>query len=516
MGGDMAQDPSGWLVSLRGLDVADPTLAAKLDEYRQVAAWSADAHVPEAVRAYLAKRAARLAGEIVVVWAERGGQVELRPESAAPAPVTLHVPTPPVALSSPPSLVVVERPTAPERPFGERAPSRTANAERPEGQPSAFGAAPAPAMGPPAAVDALARLKHHLESGGGAEPEPEPIEWGPQLTRILGGLSPGRDDEAELDRVHAVVGECQTWVIFPPDVQRGLIAHTAARLRILQERGMRDRRIDQAFLTLTAYSARERPGFVIGLNRTHKPVRGAWQDDADNYWDRLVSYLPSEDTPSPNHEKILANLEKLVREIEFAPVAARSAVASQTIREFRTALESGISARDPRLVRLAAPFVEQLQSREFRNLRRAIREEQEAANEPEEAEASTEEVYLPPEWGWWGRTKGRRALMIGGSPRELNRARLEKVFGFSSLEWLPAEHRRNSLVSVRNRVRAGGVDVVLILRSFVGHDADEIILPACRETGVDWVHVDQGYGVVRVRQAIERFLDPSEPARAAP
>jgi hypothetical protein len=506
MGGDMAQDPSGWFVSLRGLDMADPTLAAKLEEHRQVAAWAADPHVPEPVRAYLAKRAARVAAEVVAAWAERGGQVDLRPETAAPAPVPLHAPAP-VAVTSPPSLVIVERPAAPERPAYVDRP------QRPEPQPTAFTAAPA---GPPAAVDALARLKQHLESGGAAEPEPEPIEWGPQLTRILGGLSPGKDDEAELDRVHAVVGECQTWVIFPPDVQRGLIAHTAARLRILQERGMRDRRIDQAFLTLTAYSARERPGFVIGLNRTHKPVRGTWQDDADNYWDRLVSYLPTEDTPSPNHEKILANLEKLVREIEFAPVAARSAVASQTIREFRTALESGISARDPRLVRLAAPLVEQLQSREFRNLRRAIREEQEAANEPEDAEATTEEVHLPPEWGWWGRTKGRRALMIGGSPREPNRARLEKVFGFSSLEWLPAEHRRNSLVSVRNRVRAGGVDVVLILRSFVGHDADEIILPACRETGVDWVHVDQGYGVVRVRQAIERFLDPSEPARAAP
>jgi hypothetical protein len=34
------------------------------------------------------------------------------------------------------------------------------------------------------------------------------------------------------------------------------------------------------------------------------------------------------------------------------------------------------------------------------------------------------------------------------------------------------------------------------------------LLPACRERGIDWVHVEQGYGTARVRAAIERFLDP--------
>ncbi|HNH49638.1 MAG TPA: hypothetical protein PKY30_21520, partial [Myxococcota bacterium] len=69
----------------------------------------------------------------------------------------------------------------------------------------------------------------------------------------------------------------------------------------------------------------------------------------------------------------------------------------------------------------------------------------------------------------------------------------------------------NSLQTVRDRVRAGKVDLVIMLGAFVGHDADDVILPACRDRGVDWVHVDKGYGIVRIRHAIERFLDPSPP-----
>ena len=82
------------------------------------------------------------------------------------------------------------------------------------------------------------------------------------------------------------------------------------------------------------------------------------------------------------------------------------------------------------------------------------------------------------------------------------RQRIQRVFQFSELEWYPAEFRRNPLQTVRERVKAGKVDFVIILGAFVGHDADEIVLAACKERGVDCVHVDKGYGVSRIRASI--------------
>lgn len=39
-----------------------------------------------------------------------------------------------------------------------------------------------------------------------------------------------------------------------------------------------------------------------------------------------------------------------------------------------------------------------------------------------------------------------------------------------------------------------------------GHDADEVIQPACREAGIAFVPVKTGYGIAGLRAAIERFV----------
>ena len=243
---------------------------------------------------------------------------------------------------------------------------------------------------------------------------------------------------------------------------------------------------------------------MSGLSRTHRPRRGTWEADADSFFERLYEMMPTPTEDPPNLQRKLEEVSGLVKELTEAPEEVRSAVAAQLRREVSALLGSGTSARHPRLVHIVAPAAEHFDSPDFRVLRRAIRDDQDAAGDDEPEGESP----LPPDWAWWTRTRGKRAVMVGGSPRELNRARLEKTFGFAELDWMPAEFRRNSLQTVRDGVRNGGVDIVILLRSFVGHDADQVILPACREHDVGWVSVEQGYGVVRVKQGIERFLDP--------
>ena len=360
----------------------------------------------------------------------------------------------------------------------------------------------------PATGDALASLKQRLEGGAGFDDAP-PVAWTNRLDEIVPPLLEALDDEREITRLRVTISACEQWSIFPHDIQRMLIGLTATRLRMLQdERHVESRRLDGFFSQLTAYSARERPGAVHGLARNHRPFRDTWREDADAWADRLRALLTADDEgpPSPSAQKTVDGLERLAREVAAAPTAdTQAAVRSQLVREVSQALRNGLSARNRALVKLVAPHADAFAAAEFRALRRAIRDDAEAADE----EAGTgERAQMPDDWAWWTRTRGRRAVMVGGSPRELNRARLEQTFQFASLEWEGTEFKRNSLQALRNRVSAGGIDLVLVLRSFVGHDADQILLPACRERGIDWVHVEQGYGTARVRAAIERFLDP--------
>lgn len=408
--------------------------------------------------------------DVLVRWNRRGGQV-----SFTPPIVPELVPAPAVV----PVIQVVPPPAAAPPP-------------------------PAP-VGPPASTESLKGLAEKFKQGPTLNPEP-PAGWADELVWALSTLgSPGEDDEAELDRLSRVLDKIEKWKGFPRLIQRDLVGLCTCRLRRLQdERGIAGSRLDEAFSTLSGWSRKEQPGYVNGLSRGHLPTRGSWTEDVESFLSRLQA--PVAAIPRPNQERLLGAVEAVLPELAQAPnPQVFEAVRAQLRRAVRLSLDGGVSARDPRLVKLLAPFVNEIDGPEYRNLRRAIREENDDAVE----EADDEKVSpIPLDWAWWGRTRGRRGILVGGDPREPNRLRLLEAFEFDTLDWEPAEHRRNSLMAVRDRVRAGKVDIVIILGAFVGHDADEIILPACRETGVDWVHLDKGYGVVRMRRAIERFLDP--------
>ncbi len=425
--------------------------------------------LPEDIREHLRGDLRRAADELtaaLVAWHHQGGKLTL-----TPPPVELPAPPPPPA---PPIKVV----TAAEPP-------------------------PAP-TGPPASVDAISKLANHFKTAPAFAPEP-PSGWEDELVSALSTLgSPAESDDAELEHMLKVLDRIDKWKVFPRTIQRDMVGLCTCRLRRLQdERGFSVQRLDEGFSTLSGWSRREQPGYVNGLSRGHVPTRGSWTEDAEAFMLRLQA--PVAALPKPNLEKLVAAVETVIPELASAPSPdVFEAVRAQLRRVIRAALDGGVPARDPRLVRLATPFVNELDGTEYRALRRAIREE----SEESDAEEEKAPPALPADWAWWGRTRGRRGILVGGDPREPNRVRLQEVFGFSELVWEPAEHRRNSLLAVRERVRAGKVDIVVILGAFVGHDADEIILPACRENNVDWVHLDKGYGVVRMRRAVERFLDP--------
>lgn len=111
------------------------------------------------------------------------------------------------------------------------------------------------------------------------------------LERILAGLVPIADDVADLDRVHAAIRDSARWAFLPRELRRGVVALCTTRLRHLQDdRRITHPRLEEAFAMLTAYSKREQPGFVVGLSRSHRPVRGTWAEDAAGWYERLCSH----------------------------------------------------------------------------------------------------------------------------------------------------------------------------------------------------------------------------------
>ena len=361
------------------------------------------------------------------------------------------------------------------------------------------------ALAPAPLVESLKSLARHFDSGPPVRAESVGPNWEVLLAKVAHDLGAAGDEgESEVQVLQNVVREADRWRTLPREVQRTLVGLITARLRRAQdELGVSGPRLDDTFSMLSAWSKREQPGWVNGLSRGHAPTRGSWSADAEAYRARLPR---DEAVPAvrENLERLLLGLTAFLPEFDSAPEGAIDAVGTQFKSLVRHALENGLRHADPRLIRLCVPHAALFDDREFRALRKSLRDDAESA----EADDDDRSPPLPPDWAWWGRTRHRRGVLVGGDPREVNRERLEHAFGFAELDWVGADFKRNNLQTVRDRVRAGKLDLVIILGSFVGHDADDVILPAARECAVDWVHVDKGYGIVRVRRAIERFLDP--------
>jgi hypothetical protein len=125
-----------------------------------------------------------------------------------------------------------------------------------------------------------------------------------------------------------------------------------------------------------------------------------------------------------------------------------------------------------------------------------------------------ESSEIDPGWRLRPLVQGRRALMVGGDPREPNRHRLERAFQLASLDW-PAIDGPRKVESVVGRIRKGTYELLVVLVPFVSHAESEPIVDAAKSAGTPWAMAD-GYGVAAVRLALERFLggprDDSLPA----
>ncbi len=164
---------------------------------------------------------------------------------------------------------------------------------------------------------------------------------------------------------------------------------------------------------------------------------------------------------------------------------------------------NGLGASDPELLELVMPFREHVSGGNgLRALRRnldKIRDEAARDDEPDALRAQFGDLLTA--------TQGRRALMIGGSVREDVRRTLQRLFEFQKLDWEPYEDAKPAaLDSLEQRVRTHGVDLVILLRSFIGHGVSDRLRPLCQQYEIPCLMVEHGYGPAQVGETLRKGL----------
>lgn len=276
------------------------------------------------------------------------------------------------------------------------------------------------------------------------------------------------------DRAEALTAPdwLQRWTELDRALQVDLLTLMVALGRAAQEASMGKEEPRKMFHRLSAYSREQQPGFTHGMARNHQPRHGGWLTDARKAQDALRAWLGERPTSSVLKSASMPPLAKTQAESRPEKPAARK---TPMRLETPTQPETSLSLEDSLPGEPALPVEEEGPS-----------------------------SLVEEDWAWWPEVRDKRAILVGGSPKEPCRRRLLEAFHFAALDWVDGDVRRIS--SVTERIAHGGLDLVLIVRDFIGHKISKKVVFSCKNHRVPFVFVERGHGVLAVRRSIERYL----------
>lgn len=159
--------------------------------------------------------------------------------------------------------------------------------------------------------------------------------------------------------------------------------------------------------------------------------------------------------------------------------------------QFNSIITHSIPTREPR-----QHNTEKKLPKETKNTPATIRK-----NTTVDKENSLHPPQTPEEnWPWWPHVQGRKAILIGGDPREPNRIRIQQAFKFSELTWVDGDIRR--IQSTTERIRNSSLNLVILITSFLGHKTSKKVIAACKASKIPCVFTEKGHGILAISQAI--------------
>jgi hypothetical protein len=188
---------------------------------------------------------------------------------------------------------------------------------------------------------------------------------------------------------------------------------------------------------------------------------------------------------------------------ELKTILIRYNLPDEGVEEFRATLNravAGLGATHPQLLDLVMPFRDMIESwNEFGSLRRNL---DRAYDEDE-----TCDTVHDPFDDLRSVTRGMRALLIGGVPREETRRLIERVFDFGKLDWHDNDDSRQGMAEgFEQRVRSRSVDLVLILKDALSDPGADMFRLLCEQYGITCLVVDQGHSPAQIGEALRRGL----------
>ena len=270
------------------------------------------------------------------------------------------------------------------------------------------------------------------------------------------------------------------------------------------------------FHQLKTLSKQYEPGYIEAFRQDYHTDWPAYIGEAqEQLAQALDSARASRGRDALRGEQQARESERLVVAREAGKIAladlkalmARVQLPDEGLDEFLEILKltvNGLGASDPELLELVLPLREHISGGNGlravrRNLDRLRQEQDEADAGPDPLRAQFEDLIAA--------TQGKRALMIGGSVREDVRKTLERLFDFDRLDWEAYEDSKPAaLDSLEQRVRNHGVDLVLLLRSFIGHSVSERLRPVCQQYEIPCLMVEHGYGPAQVGETLRKGL----------
>lgn len=273
-------------------------------------------------------------------------------------------------------------------------------------------------------------------------------------------------------------------------------------------------RLREIFPRLVGISKQYMPGYIEAFSRTFETDWDAYIAEATEQLRMSSDLIRRErDVEIRRRESAARDQEKtrqqreagLIAFEELKGVVARYHLPDEGVEEFLEVLgrvTSGLGTSEPLLLDIVRPYTELLSGKDFRSLRRNLERV-----DPEQARQEEIDSYHEQFQDLVAVTRGTRALMIGGDLREDRRRQLQSIFEFGELEWAPYESARPAMMkSLEQRVRNHGLDLVLILKEFVGHHVSESLRPLCEENGIPCLMVEHGYGAAQVAETLRRAM----------
>jgi hypothetical protein len=194
---------------------------------------------------------------------------------------------------------------------------------------------------------------------------------------------------------------------------------------------------------------------------------------------------------------------------ELKAVMAAHDLPDAGMDEFFASLSKVVSLQgtsEPELHELVLPLREHINGSEFRALRKhldRLKGEDDRAGEDVAFRERFREIIAT--------TRGKHAVIIGGSVREDARKSILQTFEFDELDWEAYESSRPALLkSLEQRVKNRGVDLVMILKEFVSHTVPERLRPLCGEFEIPCLMIEKGYGTSQIAEALRIGLGSTD------